>query len=117
MSRRIDIELTSQGPDDTFTWRAAGARQPKGSLASSALPEGAAVGDVLRAEVESGLEGLEIISLSAKSTRSEEKPANRIEVIGAPQRGPDVSVTLAPGSRRRRDGDDRPGRRDGAGRR
>jgi hypothetical protein len=118
MSRRIDIELTSRGPDGTFTWRAAGAKQPKGSLASTAVPDGASVGDVLRAEVESGLEGLEIVALSTKEAKTA-KTTNRIEVIGAPQRGPDVSVALA----RPRRGDDgrprrdagrpgRPGRRD-----
>jgi|SRR6185437_4453417 len=112
MPRRIDIELTSRGSDGTFTWRAAGAKQPKGNVAESMVPDGAAVGTVLRAEVESGLEGVEIVALAAKAGPVEEKPANRIEVLGTPKRGPDVSVTLAPGSRRRRDGDDRPGRRD-----
>ncbi|HVX22001.1 MAG TPA: hypothetical protein VHB02_11680 [Acidimicrobiales bacterium] len=111
MPRRIDIELTSRGSDGTFTWRAAGAKQPKGSLAESMVPDGAAVGDVLRAEVESGLDGLEIVALAAKTAKVEEKPANRIEVLGTPKRGPDVSVTLAPGGRRRRDGDDRRPRR------
>ena len=108
MPRRIEIELTSRAPDGTFTWRAAGAKQPKGSLPPSVVPEGASVGDVLKAEVESGLDGLEIVGLSAKAAKAEDKQPNRIEVIGAPQRGPDVSVTLAPGSRRRRDGEDRP---------
>jgi hypothetical protein len=75
---------------------------------------------VLRAEVEIGLEGIEVITLSAvKPTRSPEK-AGRIEVVGTPKRAPDVSVILAPGSgkrsrRRDEDGDDRDDRRPSRG--
>ena len=103
MSRRIDIELTSQTADGSWTWRAAGARQPKGSVDGSLVPAGSAVGGVLRAEVESGLEGIEILALSpAKATTSPEKTEGRIEVRGTPRRAPDVSVILAPGSGKRR---------------
>ena len=58
MSRRIDIELTSDKGDGTWTWRAAGAKQPKGTLDGSLLPQGAEVGQELRAEVVSWLEDL-----------------------------------------------------------
>ncbi|MEY4373107.1 MAG: hypothetical protein RL219_1876, partial [Actinomycetota bacterium] len=50
MSRRIEIELTSTRPDGTWTWRAAGAREPKGVLSSDVLPSGAKVGDVLKVD-------------------------------------------------------------------
>jgi hypothetical protein len=110
MPRRIDIELTSHGSDGTFTWRAAGAKQPKGSLAAAAVPDGASVGDVLRAEIEIGLEGVEVVGLSVKEAKAADT-TNRIEVIGVPQRGPDVSVALARGGRRR-DDDGRRGSRD-----
>jgi hypothetical protein len=108
MSRRIDIELTSQAGDGSWTWRAAGARQPKGTVEAALVPPGEAVGAVLRADVEIGLEGIEILSLSsAKPARSPEKTEGRIEVKGTPRRAPDVSVILAPGSnKRRRDRDD-----------
>src|ERR1700728_2481822 len=108
MSRRIDIELTSQAGDGSWTWRAAGARQPKGTVDAALVPPGEAVGAVLRADVEIGLEGIEILSLtSAKPARSPEKTEGRIEVKGTPRRAPDVSVILAPGSnKRRRDRDD-----------
>ena len=46
MSRRIEVELTSQRDDGTWTWRAAGAKQPKGSLDGTLLYDGASVGDV-----------------------------------------------------------------------
>src|ERR1700728_4421464 len=107
MSRRIDIELTSQMGDGSWTWRAAGARQPKGTVEAALVPPGEAVGAVLRADVEIGLEGIEILSLSAaKAPRSPEKVEGRIEVKGTPKRAPDVSVILAPGSGKRRRDDD-----------
>ncbi|HSZ36004.1 MAG TPA: hypothetical protein VK773_02850 [Acidimicrobiales bacterium] len=121
MSRRIDIELTSQSADGSWTWRAAGARQPKGVVEAALVPSGEKVGSVLRAEVEVGLEGIEILELSAaKPQRSPEKTENRIEVRGTPKRAPDVSVVLAPGSSKRRrddgEGRDRSERRDRRGR-
>jgi hypothetical protein len=123
MSRRIDIELTSRVGDDSWTWRAAGARQPKGTVGAAMVPAGEKVGSVLQADVEVSLDGIEVLSLSAaKPLRSPEKMEGRIEVRGTPKRAPDVSVILAPGSgKRRRDDDggdrrDRRDRRDGRGR-
>ena len=102
MSRRIDIELTSQTTEGSWTWRAAGARQPKGTVEASLVPAGEKVGAILQADVEVGLEGIEIVSLSvAKPQRSPERTEGRIEVKGTPKRAPDVSVVLAPGSSRR----------------
>jgi hypothetical protein len=117
MARHIDIELTSRSDDGWWTWRAAGARQPKGLLDPALAPPEAAPGAVFRAEVESGLDGFEVVALSAPKSASSEPRGDRIEVLGTPRRGPDVSVTLAPGARRRRDGDERPGRREGGERR
>jgi hypothetical protein len=123
MSRRIDIELTSQSSDGSWTWRAAGAKQPKGVLEGALVPDGEAVGAVLRADVEVGLEGIEVLALTTvKPARSPEKVDGRIEVVGTPKRAPDVSVMLAPGSAkrsRRRDDDDGDDRKDrkGKGRR
>jgi hypothetical protein len=112
MSRHIDIELTSRTGDGAWTWRAAGARQPKGTVEAALVPPGEVVGAVLRADVEIGLEGIEILSLAAaKAPRSPEKVEGRIEVKGTPKRAPDVSVILAPGSgKRRRDDDGERGR-------
>jgi hypothetical protein len=104
MSRRIDIELTSRAADGSWTWRAAGARQPKGVVEAALVPPGEKVGSVLLADIEVSLEGIEVLSLSeAKPQRSAEKTEGRIEVRGTPKRAPDVSVILAPGSKRRRD--------------
>jgi hypothetical protein len=120
MSRRMDIELTSRTGDGSWTWRAAGARQPKGTVEAALVPAGEAVGAVLQAEVEVSLDGIEVLALTtAKPLRSPERTEGRIEVKGTPRRAPDVSVILAPGSRRRdEDGErrDRRERRGGGGR-
>jgi len=112
MARRIDIELTSKRDDGTWTWRAPGARQPRGSLDGGLLPADAKVGDVVRAEADFDLEGIVVTSVQpAKGgTRTTREP--RIEVTGS-GRGEvagGVSVVLAGGGRRRRDDDDHGGR-------
>ena len=70
MSRRIDIELTSQTGEGSWTWRAAGARQPKGIVGAALVPPGETVGAVLRADIDVGLEGIEILSLDGDEARS-----------------------------------------------
>ena len=64
MPRRIDVELTSARDDGTWTWRAAGARQPKGVVDAGLLYEGAKVGDVLQAEAEFDVDGITITSVT-----------------------------------------------------
>ena len=63
MSRRIDIELTSKRDDGTWTWRAAGAREPKGVVGNDLVPSGSNVRDTLRAEVETDLDGTRVLSI------------------------------------------------------
>ncbi|MFN6120120.1 MAG: hypothetical protein ACK5CE_10895, partial [Actinomycetes bacterium] len=73
MSRRIDIELTSARPDGSWTWRKAGAKEPKGVLDGTLLPAGATTGQVLRAEAEMELDGITILSVTdpkAKTAKS-----------------------------------------------
>jgi hypothetical protein len=120
MSRRIEIEITSLN-GDVATWRAAGAKLPKGVLNSSLVPGGPVVGNVYRADVEQYMEGIEILSVMAPKTASPVDPRNeRLELIPTVKSGPDVVVTYAPkgrgGSRRegtdsRREGG--PSRREG----
>ncbi len=63
MSRRIEVELTSNRDDGTWTWRAAGAKQPKGELDGRLLPSGAKVGDVLRADADFDIEGITVTAV------------------------------------------------------
>jgi hypothetical protein len=91
----MDIELTSAQPDGTWTWRAAGAKQPRGTLDGALLPEGARVGDVLRAEAEVILDGISVLSVHAPRANSRPEP-KRIALLGAERpEGPPVLVTLA----------------------
>ena len=129
MSRRIEIEITSL-TGEVATWRAAGAKLPKGVLNAALVPGGAVVGNVYRADVEQYMEGMEVLSVMAPKTASPLDPHHeRIERIPSAKQGPDVVVTYAPkgrgGPRREggRDGDREgraprreggPGRRDGA---
>jgi hypothetical protein len=94
VARRIEVELTSRRDDGTWTWRAAGARQPKGELDGALLFAGAEVGDIVRADAEFDLDGIRVVSvLAPKGARAE---PDRIEVIGPPRREQAVTTTLAP---------------------
>ena len=63
VARRIEIELTSARPDGTWTWRAAGALNPRGTVDAALLYGGAKAGDVVRAEAEFGIEGITVVSV------------------------------------------------------
>ena len=103
MSRRIEIELTSARPDGSWTWRAAGAREPKGALDGALLPGGALVGTVYRAEAEMELEGITIVSVADPKGRNDK--SGRLELIPNAKPFEEVTQQLA-----RRERSDRPSR-------
>ncbi len=70
MSRRIDVELTSVRDDGTWTWRAAGARQPKGVVGNDVLYGGAKVGDVVTAEADFDVDGITILSVTPPKAKA-----------------------------------------------
>jgi len=104
------IELTSARDDGAWTWRAAGARQPRGSIDRALLPEGVTVGDVLRVEVDQFMDGIEVTSVL--HDQEERTTPETLEIIGSGRSEPLVTTKLA-GGRGRRDGDRSGGRRDG----
>ncbi|MFM1751336.1 MAG: hypothetical protein RL119_298 [Actinomycetota bacterium] len=108
MSRRIDIELTSTRPDGTWTWRAAGAREPKGVLSGTVLPSGAKSGDVLKVDAEFDIDGITILGVVQGRVKVEKKEV--IALVGNDKPFEPVTQQLA----RRSGGDrkDRPGRPD-----
>jgi hypothetical protein len=93
MSRRIDIELTSSRPDGLWTWRAAGAREPKGILEASVLPQGAKPGDVLKVEAEFDIDGITILSVVHGRQKVEKKET--IALIGTERPFEPVTQQLA----------------------
>jgi hypothetical protein len=115
MSRRIDIELTSARPDGSWTWRAAGAREPKGVLTASVLPAGAKPGDVLRAEVEQEIDSINVLSILPPKSSSPLPELLEIRGKGPVEGGVSSQLRrpLRDGDTRerkpRRDGDKRPG--------
>lgn len=112
MGRKIEIELTSRRDDGTWTWRAPGAREPRGDVDGALVPEDAKVGDVLRAEADFDVEGIVVTAVNApRNDGRRSSDLHRIEILGSGRSAPSgVSVSLA-GGRRPRDEDDREDRR------
>ncbi len=119
MARRIDIELTSARPDGTWTWRAAGARQPRGVLDAGLLYAGAKAGDVVRADADFEIDGIVIVAVAPPKEKERPEP-ERLEILG-PTRGPVSGVTTQlagrsdrrPSGRRREATESRPSRPSG----
>jgi hypothetical protein len=108
MGRRIEVELTSSRDDGSWTWRAAGAKQPKGDLQESLLYDGAKVGDVVKVEAEFHLDGIEITEVFAPKVKKER--TNLLEMKSRPLRDDELVTTKLAKSERR--GDRKGGGRD-----
>ncbi len=105
MARRLEIELTSNRSDGKWTWRAAGARQPKGTLDGALLPDGTGVGDVVKVEADATLDGLEITAvIPGRSPRTE---VETLPLLGSGREQPLVTSQLAPKIRSRARGANR----------
>jgi hypothetical protein len=110
VARRIDIELTSPRPDGTWTWRAAGALQPRGVLDGSLLQADAKVGDVVRADAEFEIDGITIVSVLPRRQRHRSEP-QRIELLAPTVPVPGVTTQLSGRTDRRRPARDGHGQR------
>ena len=118
MSRRLDIELTSNRLDGTWTWRAAGAKSPKGVVNGSLLSSTAKTGDVLKVEADFDIDGISV--LSVVQMREKGQRGNMLEMLASEKSFTPVTQKLAekPKSDRKggrdakgkRDGDSRPSR-------
>ena len=71
MSRRLDIELTSTRDDGTWTWRAAGAKVPKGVLVATLLPNESKIGDVLKIEADFDIDGITVLAVISQRDKSQ----------------------------------------------
>jgi hypothetical protein len=117
MGRRIDVELTSTRDDGSWTWRAAGAREPKGELLGSLLYDGAKIGDVVKAEAEFHVDGIEITEVFAPKQKKQR--TNLLELKTRQFRDEELVTTQRVsrderrGGRRGRGRDDRGRRRSG----
>lgn len=107
MSRRIEIELTSKRPDGTWTWRAAGAREPRGVVSDSLVPAGVKENDVLRADVETDLDGTRVLAMTPPKGKNAR--TGLLELI--PSEKPFEPVTQQLRKKSQRDGDKKRGPR------
>ena len=96
---RIEIELTSSKEDGSWTWRALGAREPRGSLDGALLAEPAAVGDVLRVETDQFLDGMTVTAILPP--RDKRSSPVLLELLDNAGEEPDVTTRLVGGKRRR----------------
>ncbi len=64
MAKYIDIEITARSDNESWNWRVVNAKQPRGMLSAHLLPAGAKVGDIFHAEMQSGLDGIDIVSVT-----------------------------------------------------
>ncbi|HVL06493.1 MAG TPA: hypothetical protein VM388_10925, partial [Acidimicrobiales bacterium] len=110
---RIDIELTSSRPDGTWTWRAAGARQPKGLVSASVLHDGAKVGDVVKAEADFDLDGINVTSVTPPKPKKKPASEEVLPILGSGKE--EALVTHSP-LKPEREGADRGRRGDRGGR-
>ncbi|TSA54020.1 MAG: hypothetical protein D4R44_02420, partial [Actinobacteria bacterium] len=117
MSRRLDIELTSNRLDGTWTWRAAGAKSPKGIVQGSLLSASAKTGDVLKVEADFDIDGIEV--LSVVQMREKGQRGNLLEMLTSTKSFNPVTQKLAekPKSDRKSGPNSRPGRDDKTGKR
>lgn len=116
MSRRIEIELTSHRPDGTWTWRAAGAREPKGIIDGALVPAAVAVNDVLRADVETDLDGTRVLAIAPPKQKAAR--TGLLEILPSDKPFEPVTQKLqkkGPRAGGRRDGRGADGRRDRRG--
>lgn len=112
MSRRIEIELTSSRPDGSWTWRAAGAREPKGVLDGALLGAGSKVGDVIKVDADFELDGITVLGVVGAKARVEK--THRLELLPSDKPFKPVVETRAPRVERPRRDDKRGPKREGA---
>jgi len=103
MSSRLDIEITSKINDTSHTWRAVGAKQPKGTIKTSLLPNGVDIGHKFRVEAEFLLDGIDIIAVLPPKIKRDEP--ERLEMIGSGKSETGVTTSLV--SKKKRKQNDR----------
>ncbi len=101
-TKKIQIELTSR-QGDNWTWRKAGAKQPKGEIAESMLPSGSNLGDEIWVEIASNIDGIYVESvLPSPKTDQQGKNVQTLELLGAKKKSKSVNVNYRNNSSRRK---------------
>jgi len=90
---KIDVEITSQREDGDWTWRAVGAREPKGTVGASLLPDDLVVGAKFSVETEHFLDGIVVTKVFDQKQASEK--GETLELLGSGQQTDLVTTQLA----------------------
>lgn len=110
MSSRLEIEITSKIDDLSHTWRAVGAKQPKGNIKSSLLPSGVKVGETFRVEADFLLDGIEIVSVLPPKAKRDEPVF--LDIIGSGKSEGGVTTSLVGKRSKRKNDSKKKGKRD-----
>lgn len=81
VSKKISIELTSDRKDGFWTWRATGAKEPKGIINSDMLPDDSGLNSVLKVEIESGVDGIRVVSVVPPVATPNENTGDKYEIL------------------------------------
>ena len=100
MPNRLDIEITSQSTESSYTWRSAGAKEPKGTIKASLLPSGVAIGDVLKVEADFMIDGIEITAVLPQKTKKD--GPELLELLGTGNETAGVTTSLVKKSSNRK---------------
>ena len=100
MPNRLDIEITSQSTESSYTWRSAGAKEPKGTIKASLLPSGVAIGDVLKVEADFMIDGIEITAVLPQKTKKD--GPELLELLGTGKETAGVTTSLVKKSNNRK---------------
>ena len=100
MPNRLDIEITSQSTESSYTWRSAGAKEPKGTIKASLLPSGVAIGDVLKVEADFMIDGIEITAVLPQKIKKD--GPELLELLGTGKETAGVTTSLVKKSNNRK---------------
>ena len=90
---KIDVEITSQRENGDWTWRAVGAREPKGTVEASLLPDDLIIGAKFSVETEHFLDGIVVTKVFDQKQASEK--GETLEILGSGRQTDLVTTKLA----------------------
>ena len=90
---KIDVEITSQRENGDWTWRAVGAREPKGTVEASLLPGDLVVGAKFSVETEHFLDGIVVTKVFDQKQATEK--GETLEILGSGKQTDLVTTQLA----------------------
>ena len=103
---KIDVEITSKRENGDWTWRAVGARQPKGTINASLVPTESAVGSQFSVETEHYLDGIVVTKVFDKKEISGK--GETLEILGSGKENDLVTTKLAKNKKNKKFAKDSP---------